>query len=797
MTINIPAAPNGMLLDGQATAQTVKLFVVNPYSSFFRRASSISEQTVISSLKNYSLVKVQGMATDGAATAIAVYQLGLNRQVTFTGTDGTQFESWNSQFLNYPPSFGNCAGQCSITANPIQGSDGSYYAFALLLAPKQGNSVDYGPEIASIMASTGAEKGKSVYLNIVPTPVILVHGIWSSDAGMNTQLNDLNSAQPWEFGNNFYKTVTATCYASSIPFDATGDLSSGYCGQSSENALKKSISDVQSNMYKAGFVGGRIDIVAHSMGGLATRNYTATLDYTSSDSRARSRTLGPLRTIITIDTPETGSPLATALLTPAISQGTCALSSLDSSGTYTCDYGPFSGRAALTWRAACGPDIHTTLAQCLKMQSMPLGPLNPCTAPNQDASTATCGAVASLIPKSPNINHLPLIINIQNENVKWFAIESDWPDTGGDSSSLMRAFFNDLLAAMTLHSSMPAGLCPASNNPIPSPPTLLCLMENDSKSDVIVPTRSQSDDTNGNLVEYFNRAHSPMPFIARAYPALWGKSNANILDGAADLCIEHLLLTSSLQECSSVVTPQTETELRDYQPALQDLSVVETAPGESPGEARERALHPMRMQARHISVDVSSGDVPLGSSVRLVMHLPLGKVNTILYGESSGAEDLDTGDQGIARIVEDGGTTKTIEMTPLQLGALDVSVIALYADNSTGEQTVRLNVVPSAKGLKRFDLDQGFRTITLKLNEDVNDGQRWLVPTLTYSGVKYPIRLRDSSQIKFSIQQDASAPAISIDANGLIHALHTGTATITGDFAGMTDELQVSVETRP
>lgn len=49
-----------------------------------------------------------------------------------------------------------------------------------------------------------------------------------------------------------------------------------------------------------------------------------------------------------------------------------------------------------------------------------------------------------------------------------------------------------------------------------------------------------------------------------------------------------------------------------------------------------------------------------------------------------------------------------IEITPLRLGALDISIIAFYWDNSTGEQTVRLKVVPSAKDLERFDMDRAF-----------------------------------------------------------------------------------------
>jgi hypothetical protein len=111
-----------------------------------------------------------------------------------------------------------------------------------------------------------------------------------------------------------------------------------------------------------------------------------------------------------------------------------------------------------------------------------------------------------------------------------------------------------------------------------------------------------------------------------------------------------------------------------------------------------------------------------------------------------------------------------------------------------GEQTARLNVVPSAQGLERFDLDQGFHVITLNVGRDLGADSRQLMPLLTYSNVKFPIRLRDTAYIKLSIQQDSTNPVIIVSQNGFIRALRPGTAIVTGAFAGMTDELKVIVE---
>jgi hypothetical protein len=67
------------------------------------------------------------------------------------------------------------------------------------------------------------------------------------------------------------------------------------------------------------------------------------------------------------------------------------------------------------------------------------------------------------------------------------------------------------------------------------------------------------------------------------------------------------------------------------------------------------------------------------------------------------------------------------------------------------------------------------------------DRQRWLRPMVTYEGVKFPIYLDDSTQIKLSVEQDDGNPVISVDKNGTVHALQEGKAVLIGEFAGMTD----------
>jgi pimeloyl-ACP methyl ester carboxylesterase len=802
-----PVAPNGMANDGEATAQIPKLYVIDPYLPPFSGSTNINQSTVISSQSNYSKIQAQGMVTDGSATAIAVLQLPFDKQVTFKGTDGLQFETWQPNFLSYPPSNGNCSGDCSIPVNPIQGSDGNYYAFALVLAPQQSRNTNYGYLVAQVTASvqtaSGVAQSDPTKLSIAPTPVIFAHGLWADASTFGEMRTTLSFAEPWQDFIYKYGVLTAICYDATVPFDFGGPVPSNVgrppsnayvtanCEQASSTAIDSAIFQVQKSLDTGNIVGGRVDIVAHSMGGLATRHYTATSLYSSESNSARSRSVGPLHTVITLDTPETGSPLAGALLLPAIDNSTCASPLIASSGNLCT---PASG----TWFEVCPSSAQSTFAHCFAGSTLkkPIGPgsnpetnISPCQVAGQ--SDSGCGAVASLAPDSPNIAAAPRIDSIQSQYTKWFAIESDWRDYGGNSPSALRSFFNDLLAAVELDSSLPVGICPQTQLARYSTPTLLCLMGDDPDNDVIVPTRSQADDTSGNLVEFFNDAHASLA-LGNALPQYWTKSDANILDGRADGCVEQILLTSAIQGCSAASPSSSASQ--SARPSSDEGKInVQAAPGESLEDAIERTSHPMQLNTRKIGLGVAGTTALLGNPIRLHLTAPPGKISTIHYYELAQHGDIDTGDSGIADVVEDEGENKTIEVRPLQLGEIEVVVTVLFADNSTGKQSVKVNVLPSAVGLTQFTADQGFHFVELKLNGSKDKNEHWLVPIVTYSGVKYPIRLGDSSQLSFTIDQSASDPVIEINRDGLIRALRTGDAIITVDFAGVRDQIKVRV----
>jgi PGAP1-like protein len=134
--------------------------------------------------------------------------------------------------------------------------------------------------------------------------------------------------------------VQVLCYSKYFGFDAPIDpLSAGStdpCEQTSSDALAGTIYPLLSNLDAKNIVGSRVDIVAHSMGGLAARYYASQSFYTS----LRNRKQGQFHEIITLDTPELGSKLAVVLDTHSTCHG--QLTSFD-------------------WLAICGG---TTVAQC-------------------------------------------------------------------------------------------------------------------------------------------------------------------------------------------------------------------------------------------------------------------------------------------------------------------------------------------------------------------------------------------------------------------------------------------------
>jgi pimeloyl-ACP methyl ester carboxylesterase len=793
--VNSPTGSGDNLLEVLDTPGN--LYVVDPYIPPLSGSNNLSTSSILSAISsNYSGtggVAAYGMITDGTATAVAIYANAVGSSVSFTGTGGITFATWSNSFLQSAPSTGTSScpsDSCSVTQ--VQ-QDGVYYSFVLVQAPRQSSSVPYGKDTATVAAGISSENTNEVELSLGPTPVIFVHGLWGNASSLNTILSTLAAQAPWGSANATYKALTSPCYSVYLPFDAIKDSLAGNgtgCESASQTVLTNQASVIQDSLNGLGYVGGRFDLVVHSMGGLVARHYSTLPAFTTTNSRMQ----GLFRTVVTIDTPENGSMLAPYLLQANVAGGTCSQSQL-------CQIdGPGSDTTPVrVWDFVCGNGV--TLATCLGDKSLPLGP--PGTGPggfNTSAcsvaspATPSCGAVASLAPNGPNIAALP---SASIPGSSWVAIGADWQDTASAQTSELRALLNNLLAAMSISSPVPTLSCVLGASSVGGVINGACNSANTGiiDNDVIVTTSSQFWNSAGvQTVEFPNLAHSPMPDLLNIGSYVSGTVNNSVTTSTAVAnCVATILLSLSTSGCAGGQIGMGPLAAAIASPdALQQSESATTFPRETPEEREARMKHRLSFSPERLSAKAPEGNAPLGSPIEIGLIFAPGKVAylDVLQHNQRGAIPQS---QNSFKVVREEGRQMTIEIIPVQTGDVDLQIEAIYSDNAVVRQTVHLKVVASSKGLNKFYLNQGPGGMPLVLEDKEEDRQMWMRPVVIYDGVKFPIYLDDSAQIKLSVEQDEGDPVIRVDKNGMVHALREGKAVIVGDFDGVIDRVPVTV----
>ena len=137
----------------------------------------------------------------------------------------------------------------------------------------------------------GSRKGYFLTeIRVIHPPVVLIHGIWSSRAAMIPLRTFLNNS-------------------GGFPYLILADYSATSYGEIRNNvsALQTAVNRAFELLETNGYYGKRVDIVAHSMGGLISRLYM--LGYTATDGSAVPGQGQNIRKLITLSTPHLGSPL--------------------------------------------------------------------------------------------------------------------------------------------------------------------------------------------------------------------------------------------------------------------------------------------------------------------------------------------------------------------------------------------------------------------------------------------------------------------------------------------------------
>ena len=726
-----------------ATAQDAAvanpLTIVDPYLLKIPASGSLAVSAVVTAA-TAGKSTAKGIVADGTSAAIAVLKVPTKNPVSFSATNGAKVSAYKPAFLTAV-----FAGRATAAVSPILVS-GSYYALALVMSGTAPDA-EHGADIT--IAATQKNTAKftaTASLLTVPTPVVLIHGLWGDKTS-------LASTESYLKANAAFKTnaalVTPICYSVYLNFDAATDTLPGHgtgCEMTSAQALSAYLSTTLYKQLDADhFVGGRVDVVAHSMGGLVARHFSTTSQYNS----VRNRMLGAFRNVITLDTPETGSALATYLDDVAADR-----TLMDSNITSQ----PYQ-----LWTSFCGTNPKTTIEVCFDKNGLPLA------YPGQPLST---GAVASLIPGGASIKSAPAPTIFNTSYGKWFAIASDWKDTD-KPVSILRTIVDDLIAATY-----------ASGQTIPTTSSVLGTLDND----VIVTLASQTATAPAKQVKVFkDLAHTGFAGLNPPPPY----SDASVTDSMA--------VNAQAAFWLGLQTSTTPAMSEEWPSRAEELD-------ERAGEnATVRSIGALFEADERLAVLAPEHSVGLGQPVQVALSLKGPKTTEITVEQLSAltgrrlSNELRSGQvvSGQARIVAGSGGVTTVEVTPLATRTLVLRVTAMFADGGFARQEVLLNVEPSQRRLESFELNGGFHSLALVIDD--RDGDRdedreaFLAPVVRYETLRYPIYLEASEPLNLTVDQPEDDPVIRVDANGVVHALRPGKALITGDFDGVRDSVEVEV----
>lgn len=279
------------------------LAMLNAQSLWPLSTENVSEASVITASDQLRRGFATKIVADETSAAVLVYRVGkfFNEPVTFRlesdGFPPGTLRSFDPGLLkSSDPGPGT-----SVTIQPDQfktlpGNLGqeSKYAFAVYRAPKPRFQPLANPTVT--VTAVNYEDEHSIELPVVAPPVLLVHGLWGS----------LDTFSSWP-GDSRYPSFTFK----SIKYDG----SKSFRDPGNQATLKAAIISLQDNMRAQGVVGSKVDIVSHSMGGLMARQLLASTE----NARPRGNAglmlynTSPVYRLITLDTPHTGSPLATLL----------------------------------------------------------------------------------------------------------------------------------------------------------------------------------------------------------------------------------------------------------------------------------------------------------------------------------------------------------------------------------------------------------------------------------------------------------------------------------------------------
>jgi len=452
-----------------ASKPAVSLVALDPFLVAQGHLADMKLAVFLAGNPDLQTYAAKAISADGTSAAILLFETGSNGAVTFQTNNAASLVSYADNFLTTAPA----AGQSSLTVGNLIQAGSNWFAPVLVQGPLGGYSSNNVIELTATQGSNNA----SLSVSLVIPPLVLVHGLWGNKRSLIEAETYLRAEAPWSSAPDFVQPI---CYSKYLRFDAKTDPLSKKgdpCEVTSHAALQTEIDSLMATLDSDRIVGARVDLLAHSMGGLVARNYASQKNYAS----LRNRMQGQFHAIVTLNTPEIGSALAPFLIRKRNDTRKAPLTTVQ----------------GLAWETICG---NADLDTCLAANGDPIN------APSLPVKT---GAVYSLDPDGPALGN-PNLSGPDIANATWRAVSSTRPD-----NSALAFGIDTLIAALYKN--------PDGKNV----PTVDSILGN-VPDDAIVTVTSQTTGAMGQQYYTFSKlSHTGLPHAILQY--LVGVSNQSVV----------------------------------------------------------------------------------------------------------------------------------------------------------------------------------------------------------------------------------------------------------------------------
>ena len=238
-----------------------------------------------------------GTIADGVSKLILLVYSNNTLQFSINGTKPNNLTNGALSSLNQSNIVNNLSSTAKVSPQNIRNES---FVIAVYTPPDSFNQ-DKGSSSRTINVNVNASNpnDRSISIQLYRPPVVLVHGLW------------MNSFNTW-ITTNFASSLTDNgfIYAfadyekhNSETFDPYAIKTIGNYGIDS---IRNTINYIHNVYHYFSIAASKVDIVAHSMGGLMARGFVQQPDYKEPDNFMK----GSIHRLITIGTPHFGGPLS-------------------------------------------------------------------------------------------------------------------------------------------------------------------------------------------------------------------------------------------------------------------------------------------------------------------------------------------------------------------------------------------------------------------------------------------------------------------------------------------------------